>query len=407
MRLHRAAALLLLGAGLLGACRFAPATGATSLPPSAQVTPAIRSSATSGAPAGSTASPSPLSSRSPTPTTQLAPLPMCSGGTDARLEDLTLTFAAEWDGDLELYDIHADGSGLIQLTSNTMSDLDPAWSPDGRQLAYVERNGQEERLIVVDADGQNTRVLAPESLGPIVYPTWSPDGSRIAFRNLEDLYVVDVETGQALNLTQNTRPFPLEISFSPDGSMLAFNAQSDVVADVNNKLFVINVDGSDPRELTIDEVDSVSWPSWHPAENLILFEGSGPIEGFQLYLARLDRTIERLRRPAGLGLVLPAWSPDGAMISYKARSTGALHVLTADESLDVVALDLSDEVRAGSAIWRYFWAPDSRHVAYMLSDGSADTVGVDLHVLDVCDGASVPIAEAVYEYSLVSWRPNP
>jgi Tol biopolymer transport system component len=334
-------------------------------------------------------------------------LPICGKGSGAGPEELTLTFAAEWDGDLEIYSIQADGSGLTQLTSNSSDELDPAWSPDGKQLAYVELRNTEEQLFVVDANGQHGRLLVPESLGPIVHPTWSPAGDKIAFRNLEDLYVVDVQTGEALNLTERTRPFPGDLSFSADGSMLAFNAQSDVDPAVNNKLFVINVDGTGLREFTHPSDGGVRNPMWHPSQDRILFWGFVPTEGFPLYLASLDGTIDELPLQATPAALLPAWSPDGSMIAYIAHTFDALHVLAADEALDIAVLELADEAEADTSIWRFFWAPDNRHIAYLLSEGPPATVVIDLYVLDVCDGTSVPVAEAVFSYSSVSWKPLP
>jgi len=408
MKAARGIGLIVFGAWLLGACQLASSPRRTSTP--AEPTLGVRNTPTGEVFPSSTPSPTSVPSPSPTPPTQSAPLPICNEETGARREELTLAFAAEWDGDLEIYKIQADGSGLTQLTSQPSDEHDPAWSPDGRQRAYVERNNLQERLMVADSDGQQGRMLAPEALGPIVYPTWSPAGDRIAFRNLEDLYVVDVETGEALNLTENTRPFPLELSFSADGSMLAFNAQSDVVQGVNNKLFVINADGSGLREFALPGADSVRDPMWRPTESLILFQGSGPIEGFELYLASLDGTIKKLRGQATLGAFSPAWSPDGSMIAYIAyngHTFDALHVLAADEALDLVVLETSGEAGAEPSIWRFFWAPDSRHIAYLLSEGPPATVVIDLYVLDVCDGTSVLVAEAVFSYSSVSWKPLP
>lgn len=410
MRRLQASRLLLFGAWLLSACQFSSAFEPTNTPGPAQPTLGVLNTPTREASPGSTPSPTPVPSPSPMPATQLAALPICGEASGARPEELTLTFAAEWDGDLEIYSIQADGSGLIQLTSNSSDELDPAWSPDGKRLAYVELRNTEEQLFVVDANGQQGRLLVPETLGPIVYPSWSPAGDKIAFRNLQDLYVVDVETGEAFNLTQNTGPFPLELSISADGSMLAFNAQSDVDPTINNKLFVINADGTGLREFTLSGARSVRDPMWRPTESLILFQGSGPIEGFELYLASLDGNIEKLRGQATLGAFSPAWSPDGSMIAYIAyngHTFDALHVLAADEGLDITALELSDKAEGEDAISRYSWAPDGRHIAYTIADQNVDTVGVDLYVLDICDGTTVAVAEAVYSHSSLSWRPLP
>ena len=405
MRMLQGTGWFLFCAWLLSACQGVPGPERTSTLGPGQPTFGVLNTPTQEASPGSTPSPTPVPSQSPTPTTELAPLPICGEGSGARPEELTLTFAAEWDGDLEIYSIQADGSGLTQLTSNTSDELDPAWSPDGRQLAYVELRTTEERLFVMEADSQLGRMLVPEALGPIVYPSWSPAGDTIAFRNLEDLYVVDVESGEALNLTRDMRASPVELSVSRNGSMIAFNTQGD--AALNNKLFVINSDGTGLREFTLPGADSVRWPVWHPSEDLILFQGSGPIEGDELYLAGLDGTIEKLPRQATHGAVLPAWSPDGSMIAYIAHTADALHTVVTDGALHIVVLELSDEAEADLSIWRYFWAPDSRHIAYLLSEGPPATVVIDLYVLDVCDGRSVPVAEAVYSYSSVSWRPIP
>lgn len=91
-------------------------------------------------------------------------------------------------GDREIYAIRADGSGLSDLSNDpTSDDLEPAWSPDGSQIAFsgpLHPSGSTGGdLWLMDADGSNKRPLVHLMNGDSdgAYPAWSPDGSTIAF----------------------------------------------------------------------------------------------------------------------------------------------------------------------------------------------------------------------------------
>jgi Tol biopolymer transport system component len=69
----------------------------------------------------------------------------------------------------------------VQLTEQPRRiDGDPAWSPDGRQIAFRRGAGIDAEIYLMNADGTNERLLATGP-GPDSDPTWSPDGGRIAF----------------------------------------------------------------------------------------------------------------------------------------------------------------------------------------------------------------------------------
>ncbi len=91
-----------------------------------------------------------------------------------------IAFASDADGDLEIYVIGADGSGLSRLTDNSAEDGKPSWSPDGRFIVFSsDRNGPT-GLYVMREDGSDV-IRLDTGVGKAFTPSWSPDGRYIAF----------------------------------------------------------------------------------------------------------------------------------------------------------------------------------------------------------------------------------
>lgn len=86
----------------------------------------------------------------------------------------------DWGLGRDIYLINVDGTGLRQLTHHPAHDLQPAWGPNGRQIAFhSRRNTERGGIFVMDADGNNVREL---TAGGESYPSWSPDGKQLAFQ---------------------------------------------------------------------------------------------------------------------------------------------------------------------------------------------------------------------------------
>src|SRR5215208_2071237 len=149
------------------------------------------------------------------------------------------------EGDAEIYTINHDGTDIRQITSNDVDDLDPAWSPDGTQIAFAT-DGPDgiEDIFVMDAEGNHmTNLTADFSSGRERAPAWSPDGNQIAFvtnrhDNTYDIYKMDAVDnngdGNGDNMTRltNNDAIPQFLTdnlpdWSPDGNQIAFTRNRD------------------------------------------------------------------------------------------------------------------------------------------------------------------------------------
>ena len=189
-------------------------------------------------------------------------------------DGLWVAYAAGAEGAREVHRSRPDGMEPENLTGNPADDFDPAYSPDGRTIAFVSnRDGGTAKLHAMDADGENPRLLADLG-GPVRRPMWSPDGSRLAVQVLdrgEDaIYVVNADgTGSG---RVGTGSFP---AWSPDGETVLFTE--------NDSLFWRPAAGGSRRLLVAD--GRMGRPS--PSGDWVAFV-RGPETAAGLFLLRTE-----------------------------------------------------------------------------------------------------------------------
>jgi tricorn protease len=109
-------------------------------------------------------------------------------------------------------------------------DRSPAWSPDGRSIAWFSDQGGEYALWIGSADGRGTpkRHLV-NGAGFYAGPMWSPDGTKLAFRdNSQSVWVIEIPSGAATRIAQEPVYSPLDLmsyAWSPDSKWLAYTLQ--------------------------------------------------------------------------------------------------------------------------------------------------------------------------------------
>jgi Tol biopolymer transport system component/imidazolonepropionase-like amidohydrolase len=228
--------------------------------------------------------------------------------------------------------VMAVGGKAVNLTKDAALDTEPAWSPDGSQLAYSsDKDSEHLQLWVRDMKSGRSRRLTDLTTQP-QGAAWSPDGTRIAFFNVDGMWrvaqmsVIDVATGKVTKV-HDSLPQPGAPVWSPDGQRLAIAGIAPMTKrfrEGTNQILTMS-----STKLNDDK--------WFAPQPLMSIDSRG-----------------------GCG---PAWSPDGTKMAAIYEGVLAVWpVSAAGEPLGPPRRITNESAHAPS------WSGDSRHILYQATD---------------------------------------
>ena len=162
----------------------------------------------------------------------------------------------------QVWVMHADGGNQVQLTQ-WGENYNPAWSHDGKRIAFVDEDRQGgSEIYAMDSDGDN-QVRLTHDLAEKDNPSWSPDGQWIAFDSYRSrvyqIYVVNTDgSGLTRRLTRR-RPHNWKPAWSPDGNTIAYSLWEWGISMTIN---LMAPDGKHLKQLTEDDGTYRSDPDW-------------------------------------------------------------------------------------------------------------------------------------------------
>jgi Tol biopolymer transport system component len=319
-----------------------------------------------------------------------------------------IAFASDraFNGSYDIWSVELATGKLKQWTSSPEDEYEPSWSPDGRELAYVSGAGTLSKTIeAVDRDGTH-RTLADMGAahGRLEAPSWSPDGKTISWTqfNGEGLFMISSQlmvSGSPVGKTDDVFPFPV-----------AWLSSSEFLYTGSGHIYRSNLATKDDREIPFTAELPWKRPEYKQKQYDFSSTKPRPVLGIlapdlspdgkqiafgalnQLWVMKIGEKPQQITH--GTAFVEgPQWSPDGNLLAYSTDTSGILNLYIRDMRTGAVKR-VSPSAVAAQVLPS--WSPDGRQLAFQ------DETGVTL-VVNIDTGTIRALTPALFDPGRPSW----
>ncbi|MDD5037156.1 MAG: Tol-Pal system beta propeller repeat protein TolB [Methylococcaceae bacterium] len=211
-----------------------------------------------------------------------------------------------------------DGFNPQNIIKSREPIMSPAWSPDGRQIAYVSFESKTPAIFVQTlASGERQKVSDMPGINGA--PAWSPDGAELAMTLSKDgnpdIYVMNLASRSLRRIT-NHYAIDTEPAWSKDGSRIVFTSDRGG----KPQLYMVSSAGGEPQRITYEGDYNARGVFSPDGKSLAMVHGVGG--NYRIALMDLASKQVRILTPGRLD-ESPGFAPNGSMILYASHSGGA------------------------------------------------------------------------------------
>nr|WP_320191862.1 Tol-Pal system beta propeller repeat protein TolB [uncultured Desulfobacter sp.] len=240
-----------------------------------------------------------------------------------------IAFVSTVNGNKEIYSCDFDGFNPRQITYHKSISLSPAWSHDGRWIAYVSYAKGKPDIFIKNLKDNLGAIVNYKGIN--ISPDWMPGklnlAATLSFSGGQQIYLL-TRKGEIIKRVTKSWGSNVSPKFSPDGKKIAFTSSRSG----NPQIYIQGLDSEDARRVTFSGKYNTS-PAWSPDGKKIAYVGIEKNK-INIFVVSVDPHIGNpMQLTAAQGdNEDPCWSPDGSLIVFKSNRNGGrahLFVMTA------------------------------------------------------------------------------